>query len=38
MDAKTSSFRLNYSTMPESKIEEGIKAIGALLTEKLGKE
>ena len=38
MSAKTSSFRLNYSTMPESKIEEGIKAIGTLLTEKLGKE
>ncbi len=38
IDAKTSSFRLNYSTMPENKIEEGIKAIGTLLTEKLGKE
>lgn len=37
INAKTSSFRLNYSTMPEEKIEEGIKAIGALLTEKLGK-
>lgn len=35
MDEKTSSFRLNYSTMPEEKIEEGIKAIGAMLTEKL---
>ncbi len=35
MQAKTSSFRLNYSTMPEEKIEEGIKAIGTLLTEKL---
>ena len=35
IDAKTSSFRLNYSTMPEEKIEEGIKAIGALLKEKL---
>ncbi|MDD6214266.1 MAG: PLP-dependent aminotransferase family protein [Firmicutes bacterium] len=35
MDAKTSSFRLNYSTMPEDKIEEGIKAIGELLKEKL---
>jgi 2-aminoadipate transaminase len=36
IDAKTSSFRLNYSTMPEEKIEEGIRAIGALLKEKLG--
>lgn len=35
MDAKTSSFRLNYSTMPEEKIEEGIKAIGTMLSEKL---
>ncbi len=35
MQAKTSSFRLNYSTMPEDKIEEGIKAIGAMLSEKL---
>ncbi len=34
IDARTSAFRLNYSTMPEEKIEEGIKAIGALLTEK----
>nr|MCR4719607.1 PLP-dependent aminotransferase family protein [Bacillota bacterium] len=36
IDAKTSSFRLNYSTMPEEKIEEGIKAIGMLLKEKIG--
>ena len=36
MSAKTSSFRLNYSTMPEEKIEEGIKAIGELLKEKIG--
>ena len=36
MDAKTSSLRLNYSTMPKEKIEEGIKAVGALLKEKLG--
>lgn len=36
MDAKTSSFRLNYSTMPEDKIEEGIKAIGKLLLDKIG--
>ena len=36
MSAKTSSFRLNYSTMPEAKIEEGIKAIGMLLKDKLG--
>ena len=36
MDAETSSFRLNYSTMAEDKIEEGIKAIGTLLKEKLG--
>lgn len=35
MQAKTSSFRLNYSTMPEDKIEEGIKAIGTMLCEKL---
>jgi DNA-binding transcriptional MocR family regulator len=35
MSAKTSSFRLNYSTMPEDKIEEGVKAIGAMLTEML---
>lgn len=35
MDKRTSSFRLNYSTMPEEKIEEGIKAVGALLAEKL---
>lgn len=35
MEAKTSSFRLNYSTMPEEKIEEGIKAIGVMLTDKL---
>lgn len=35
MNARTSSFRLNYSTMPEDKIEEGIKAIGNMLTEKL---
>lgn len=35
MSAKTSGFRLNYSTMPEDKIEEGIKAIGKMLTEKL---
>ncbi len=35
MAAKTSSFRLNYSTMPENKIEEGIKAIGSLLSAKL---
>lgn len=35
MNAKTSSFRLNYSTMPEDKIEEGIKALGEMLTEKL---
>lgn len=37
MSAKTSSFRLNYSTMPKEKIEEGIKAIGQLLKEKLSK-
>ncbi|MCR4693590.1 MAG: PLP-dependent aminotransferase family protein [Firmicutes bacterium] len=36
IDAKTSSFRLNYSTMPEEKIEEGIKAVGTLLKEKIG--
>lgn len=36
MDAKTSSFRLNFSTMPEEKIEEGIKAVGKLLYDKLG--
>ncbi len=35
VEAKTSSFRLNYSTMPEDKIEDGIKAIGAMLAEKL---
>ena len=35
MDAPTSSFRLNYSTMPKDKIEEGIKAIGALLKAKI---
>ncbi len=35
IDAKTGSFRLNYSTMPEEKIEEGIKAIGKLLEAKL---
>ena len=38
MSAKTSSFRLNYSTMPKEKIEEGIKAIGMLLKEKLNKQ
>ncbi|MBR4173417.1 MAG: aminotransferase class I/II-fold pyridoxal phosphate-dependent enzyme [Clostridia bacterium] len=37
MSAKTSSFRLNYSTMPKEKIEVGIKAIGALLSAKLEK-
>lgn len=36
MDAKTSAFRLNYSTMPKEKIEEGIKSIGKLLYDKLG--
>lgn len=36
IDAKTSSFRLNYSTMPEEKIEEGIRAVGTLLKEKIG--
>lgn len=35
MSAKTSSFRLNYSTMPEDKIEQGIKAIGKMLADKL---
>lgn len=35
MSKKTNGFRLNYSTMPEDKIEEGIKAIGAMLSEKL---
>lgn len=35
MSKKTSSFRLNYSTMPKDKIEEGIRAIGKMLTEKL---
>lgn len=29
-------FRLNYSTMPEEKIEKGIKALGKVLTEMLG--
>jgi DNA-binding transcriptional MocR family regulator len=36
MDKPTCSFRLNYSMMPEEKIEEGIRAIGAMLKEKLG--
>lgn len=29
-------FRLNYSTMPEEKIEKGIKALGRVLTDTLG--
>ncbi|MCX7714507.1 MAG: PLP-dependent aminotransferase family protein [Clostridia bacterium] len=29
-------FRLNYSTMPNDKIEKGIKSLGQLLKEKLG--
>ena len=37
MSKTTCSFRLNYSMMPEEKIEEGIKAIGAMLKDKLGK-
>ncbi|MBQ6907892.1 MAG: PLP-dependent aminotransferase family protein, partial [Clostridia bacterium] len=36
IDERTSSFRLNYSTMSEEKIEEGIKAVGTLLKEKIG--
>ena len=36
MSKPTSSFRLNYSMMPEEKIEIGIKAIGDMLKAKLG--
>lgn len=36
MSKTTCSFRLNYSMMPEEKIEAGIKAIGDMLKEKLG--
>lgn len=36
MSKTTCSFRLNYSMMPEEKIEQGIKAIGDMLKEKLG--
>ena len=32
----TSCLRLNFSTMPDDKIEQGIKTLGELLTEKLG--
>ena len=34
----TSCLRLNFSTMPDDKIEMGIKTLGELLTEKLGQE
>ena len=30
-------FRLNYSTMPEERIEKGIEALGRVLSEELGK-
>lgn len=33
IEAPSNCFRLNYSTMPDDKIEEGIKAIGEVLTE-----
>ena len=36
MSKTTCSFRLNYSMMPEEKIEQGIKAIGDMLKENLG--
>ncbi|MBQ3226172.1 MAG: hypothetical protein IJB48_03860, partial [Clostridia bacterium] len=32
----TSALRLNFSTMPDDKIEEGIRILGELLAEKLG--
>lgn len=35
-DAPTHNFRLNYSTMPKEKIEQGIKTIGGVLTKMLG--
>ena len=34
----TNFLRLNYSTMPDDKIEEGIKILGGLLKSKLGEE
>lgn len=35
-DKPANYFRLNYSTMPNEKIEQGIKAIGKVLKEQLG--
>lgn len=35
VDAPSNAFRLNYSTMPDDKITEGIEILGKLLTEKL---
>ncbi len=35
-DKVTSSLRLNYSTMPDEKIERGIQILGELLNSKLG--
>lgn len=33
LEAKNNCFRLNYSTMPDDKIEEGIKILGGILAE-----
>lgn len=35
VDKPSNFFRLNYSTMPEEKIEKGIKALGKVLEQKL---
>lgn len=37
-DKPSRFFRLNYSTMPEEKIEKGIKTLGRVLTEILGNQ
>lgn len=37
IDAPSNSFRLNYSTMPDEKIEKGIKILGDLLKSKFEK-
>ena len=36
IEAPSNLFRLNYSTMPEEKIEKGIAALGKVLHEMLG--
>ena len=35
LDKPCNAFRLNYSTMPDDKIEQGIKLLGELLKQKL---